>query len=164
VHSSGPGAIPDSGSTTVTESRRNIGLLFGFLTLAAAVALARDVAGARAGSGRVTVAIVFGALLLAFIAGWIAQARRRAHLEITAEAISYVRRDGQVSALSRRPGAELYFVKQHAAPLSRTWTLGLTSIGADTILSPLSFFSRAAVQQACRAHGWPFDDHDQIIR
>jgi hypothetical protein len=164
VHSSAPGAIPDSGSTTVTESRRNIGLLFGFLTLVAAAALARGVAGGRTGSGRVTVAVIFGVLLLAFIAGWIAQARRRAHLEIAADAIRYVRRDGQVSALSREPGAELHFVKQHAAPLSRTWTLGLTSTGTDTVLSPLSFFSRAAVQQACRAHGWPFDDHDQIIR
>lgn len=164
MHSSGPGAAPDSGSTTVTESRRNIGLLFGFLTLVATVALARGAAGARTGSGRVTVAVIFGALLLALVAGWIAQARRRAHLEITADAIRYVRRDGQVSALSRGPGDELHFVKQHAGPLSRTWTLGLTITGADTILSPLSFFSRAAIRQACRAHGWRFDDHDQIIR
>jgi hypothetical protein len=75
-----------------------------------------------------------------------------------------VRRDGQVSALSRQQGDELRIVKQHAAALSRTWTLGLAIAGTDTVLSPLNFFSRAAVREAGQAHGWRFDDHDQINR
>jgi hypothetical protein len=73
-----------------------------------------------------------------------------------------VRRDGQVSALSRQQGDELRIVKQHAAALSRTWTLGLAIAG--TVLSPLNFFSRAAVRKAGQADGWRFDDHDQINR
>jgi len=39
----------------------------------------------------------------------------------------------------------------------RIWTLGLTIVGTDTIIT-LGFFSRKAVKQACRARGWRFDD------
>jgi hypothetical protein len=57
-----------------------------------------------------------------------------------------------------RPG----FVKRHAAALSRIWTLGLTIVGTDTVITLLGFFSRNAVRQACRARGWRFDD--KVVR
>jgi hypothetical protein len=37
----GPGKAPDPGTIVVTESRQQVGILFGFLALAAIVALVR---------------------------------------------------------------------------------------------------------------------------
>lgn len=153
----GPAEAPDSGATVVTENRRQVSILFGFLALAFAVALARGVAGAQTTTGRAAVAVFCGILVVAFIAGWIAAIRRPARLEVTEDDIRCVQRNGRVSTLSRQQGDELRFVKRHAG-LSRIWTLGLTVVGTDTVITPLSFFSRNAVRQACRARGWRFDD------
>ena len=78
-------------------------------------------------------------------------------LEVTEAAIRYLQRDGRISTLSRQQGNELRFVKRHAAALSRMWTLQLTIVGTDAVITPLSLFSRRAVRQACRARGWRFD-------
>lgn len=151
----GPGKAPDSGTIVVTESRQQVGILFGFLALAAIVALARGVAGAQTASGRVVAAVFCAILVVAFIAGWIVMARRPARLEITMDAIRYTQRNGQVSTLSRQSGDELRFVRRHRG--ARIWTLGLTIAGTGTVIT-LGFFSRNAVRQACRTRGWRFDD------
>src|ERR1700746_3640134 len=67
---------PDPGPTIIAESRAHVSILFGFLTLAFAAALARGVTGAQSGPGRVAVAIFCGMLLGGFIAGWIVTLRR----------------------------------------------------------------------------------------
>jgi hypothetical protein len=164
VSGAGPGEAPDTGAIVVAESQRQIGIMFGFLILVFAVAVVRVVTGGQANTGGVVVAILFGIFLVALIPVWIVRSRRRARLEITEDAIRYMRRDGQVSTLSRQQGDELRFVKRHAAALSRTWTLGLTIVGTDDVITPLNLFSRDAVRQACRARGWHFDDRDQVIR
>ena len=151
---------PDSGGTIVRESRVQISALFGLLTIACAVALARGVPGAHTAAGRVTAAVVFGGLLVLFIVGWIVAARRRRRLEITADAIRYVQRNGQVSVLSRQLGGELRWVKELRG---RTWRLGLTVAGTDTVML-LGAFSRKLVQQACLAHGWRFGDQAIVRR
>ena len=152
----GPGKAADSGTgtTIATQSRRQVGFLFGFLVLAFAVALVRGVTGAQTTSGRVAATVFSGILVAAFIAGWVVMIRRPARLEITEDAISYVPRNGRVSSLSRQWGDELRFVQRLRG---RIWTLGLTIVGTDTVIT-LGFFSRKAVKQACRAHGWRFDD------
>ena len=162
--SADPGEAQDPGATVVAESHRQIGFMFGFLVLVCAVAVVRVVTGGQANTAAVIVAILFGIFLVALIPVWLARSPRRARLEITENAIRYVGRDGSVATLSRQQGDELRFVKRHAATMSRTWTLGLTIVGTDTVITPLSLFSRQAVQQACRARGWHFDDHDQVIR
>ncbi len=160
----GPGEVPDPGVTVVAEGQQQIGITFGFLILVSAVVVVRVVTGGQTNTGGVVVAILFGIFLVALIAGWIVRSRRRARLEITEDAIRYVGRDGRVATLSRQQGDELRFVKRHAAAMSRVWTLGLTIVGTDTVITPLSLFSRHAVRQACRTRGWHFDDHDQVIR
>jgi hypothetical protein len=113
---------------------------------------------------RAAVAVFCGILVVAFTTGWIAAIRRPARLEVTEDAIRYVQRNGHVSTMSRQQGDELRFVKRHAGTLSRVWTLGLTIVGTDTVITTLSLFSRNAVRQACRARGWRFDDRDQDSR
>lgn len=147
----------ESTSTVVAESQRQVGITFGFLILACAVVMVRVVTSGT-NTGGVVVAILAGLFLVALIAGWIVRSRARARLEVTEDAIRYVGRDGRVSTLSRHQGDELRFVKRHAAALSRVWTLGLTIVGTDTVITPLSSFSRNEVRQACRALGWRFDD------
>jgi hypothetical protein len=151
---------PYSGATTVRESRAQISALLGFLTLACAAALARGVPGAHTTAGRVAAAVIFGGLLVVLIAGWIMMIRRPGRLEITEDTIRYVRRNGQVSALSRQQGDELRWIKLLRG---RTWRLGLTIAGADPVML-LGSFSKKLVRQACLARGWRFDDQAIIQR
>jgi cytochrome c biogenesis protein CcdA len=138
----------------VAESRRQVSFLFGFLTVAMAAALIRGVIGAQTTAGRVAVAVIFGVLLVVFLIGWAVSARRPAHLEITEDSIRYVTGNGRVTALSRQQGDELRFISR---PAGRIWTLGLTvTPGPGPVLTPLTFFSRKAVRQACQARGWRF--------
>jgi hypothetical protein len=44
-------------------------------------------------------------------------------------------RNGHVSTLSRQQGDELRIVKRHAGTLGRVWTLGLTIVGTDTVIT-----------------------------
>lgn len=145
-----PGDASDPGAIVVSESRSQIGILFGFLSLAFAVALARGVAGAQSAPGRAAVAVIFGILVLA----WIMMIRRPARLEIAGDVIRYVPGNGPVSALSRQQGDELRLVRRRRG---RIWTIELTIAGSGTGIV-LGFFSRNAVRQACLARGWRFDD------
>jgi hypothetical protein len=154
------GVNPDPGATVIRENRGQISAMFGFLTVACAVALVRGVPGAQTTAGRAAAAVVFGGLLVLFIVGWIVMLRRPHRLEITEDAVRYVRRNGQVSALSRQHGDELRWVKQLRG---RTWRLGLTISGTDTVML-LGTFSRKAVRQACLARGWRFDDRAIVRR
>jgi hypothetical protein len=153
-------ANPDPGALTVRESRGQIGVLFGFLTVACAVALARSALGAHTATGRATFAVVFGGLLVLFIVGWVIATRRPRRLEITQDAVRYVQRNGQVATLPRQLGDELRWVKELRG---RTWRRGLTIVGTDAVLL-LGTFSRERVEQACLARGWRFDDQTIIRR
>lgn len=146
------------GATIVRESRAQISTLLGFLTVACVAALARGVPGAQTAAGRVAVAVVFGGLLVILVVGWLVMLRRRRRLEITEDAVRYVQRSGQVSTLSRQQGDELRWVKQLRG---RTWRLGLTCSGTDAVML-LGTFSRKAVQQACLARGWRFEDRATV--
>jgi hypothetical protein len=149
-----PGDAADPGAIVVSESRSQIGILFGFLSLAFAVALARGVTGAQSTPGRAAVAVIFGILVLVCVRAWIMMARSPARLEVAGDVIRYVPRNGQVSTLSRQQGDELRFVQRQRGP--RIWTIELTIAGSGTGIV-LGFFSRNAVRQACLARGWRFD-------
>jgi hypothetical protein len=153
---SGKDTGAEAGATVVGESRQQVGILFGFLALAAAAALARGVTGAHTTPARVVVGVLFGALLVIFVTRWIAMLRSPSRLEITRDAVSYVHRSGQVTSLSRQSGDELRFVQTYRG--GRMWTLELTVVGAEPRIILQGFFSRRAVREACRARGWRFDD------
>jgi hypothetical protein len=149
----GAGGSAGPGPTIVTESRSQVSILFGFLTLAFAVALARGVTGAQTASGRMAVVVLCVVLLTVFISAWIRMLRHPARLEITEDAIRYAPRNGQSALLSRQQGNELNFVRRNRG---RIWTLGLAIMGTDTVMDLGLLFSRKAVRQACRARGWRF--------
>ena len=65
-----------------------------------------------------------------------------------------------MSTLSRQQGDELRWVKELRG---RTWRLGLTIVGTDTVML-LGTFSRKAVQQACLARRWRFDNEAVVRR
>src|SRR5580693_5850889 len=109
----GAGGRTGPGPTIVAASRWQVSILFGFLTLAFAVALARG--------GTVAVVVLCAILLAVFISAWIRTLRHPARLEITEDAIRYVRRNGQSVTLPRQQGNELYFVRRNRS--GRIWTL-----------------------------------------
>jgi hypothetical protein len=154
-----PGRAPGSAVTIVAESQGHISTLFGFLTVVVAAALIRGVTGAQSAAGRVAVVVIFGGLLVLLIARWVIIARSPAQLEITEDAIRFVPRKAQARVLSRAEGDELRFFRRSAG---RSWILGLTltapgtAAGPGQVLSPLNFFSRKAIRQACRSRGWRF--------
>jgi len=150
----GAGGLAGPGPTIVAASRWQVSMLFGFLTLAFAVALARGGIGAQTTSGTVAVVVLCAVLLAVFISAWIRALRRPARLEITEDAIRYVRRNGPPAILSRQQGNELSFVRTNRG--GRNWTLGLAIAGTDTVMDLGLFFSRKSVRQACRARDWRF--------
>ena len=127
------GQAPDQEATVLVERHWQGSILFAFLVVALAVALFNVVKHAQTSTGRVAGAVVFGAVLVLLVAGWIRMNRGpRRRLEITEEAISYVGPDGRVSALSRQPGDELALHTQHRG--GRVWVLELTVKGTGTVL------------------------------
>jgi len=116
VGSADPANVPDPGAIVVSESRSQIGILFGFLSLAFAVSLVRGMTGAQSTSGRAVVAVIFGILVLVCVRAWIMMIRRPARLEIAGDVIRYVPRSGSVSTLSRQQGDELRFVLRRRGP------------------------------------------------
>ena len=150
----GAGGPAGLGPTIVAESRWQVSILFGFLTLAFAVALVRGVTGAQTMSGRVAVLVLCVVLLAVFISAWIRTLRYPARLEITEDAIRYVSRSGQSATLSGQQGNELYLVRRNRG--GRIWTLGLTITSTDTVMDLGLLFSRKAVRHACLARGWRF--------
>lgn len=151
----GQDQAPDQEATVLVERRWQINIVFAFLVVAFAVALFNVVKNAQTSTGRVAGTVVFGALLVLLIVGWVRMNRSpRRRLEITADAIRYVPPGGRVSALSRQSGDELAFSMRH--PGGRIWVLELTIKGAGSVIDVRGDFPREAVRQACIAHGWRF--------
>lgn len=147
---------PDSGSIVVAEDRRQIGFLFGFLILVFVLALARGVTGAQTTGGRVAATVFCVVVIGILTVGGLRMIRRPARLEVSADAIKFVQRDGHASVLSRQSGNELRFVKQHRGALSRIWTLGVGVVGTDTVIELPGLFARSAIRQVCSSCGWSF--------
>jgi hypothetical protein len=149
---------PDQEASVFVERRWQNNIVLAFILVAFAVTLFNVEKHAQTSTGRVTGAVVFGAVLVLLIVGWIRMNQRpRGRLEITGDAIRYVEPGGRVSALSRQSGDELAFSLQHRGAMSRVWALELAVKGTGTAIHVRGEFPRAAVRQACIAHGWHFD-------
>lgn len=159
------GQAPDREATILVERRRQGNIVLAFIVVAFAITLFRLVTGAQTSTGRVVGVVVFGAVLVFLIVGWIRMSRTpRRRLEITEDAIRYVQPGGRVSALSRQSGDELAFVMEHRGAMSRVWVLGLTIKGTDTVMDLRGEFPREKVRQACLARGWRFDEQHRNWR
>jgi hypothetical protein len=103
----------DLGSIVVAEDRRQIGFLFGFLILVFAVALVRGVAGAQTTAGRAAAGVFCAVVLVVLMAGLISLLRRPARLEVSADEIRFVRRDGRCPPCPASP--DMSFVSSNSA-------------------------------------------------
>jgi hypothetical protein len=151
-------AVPDDqlGAGTdpviLKESRLSLNVLFGVLLAVVVLALVRGLAGAQAAGGRVAVAVIFGAAAALAAWAWVVVIRRRGHLEITGQVITYAGGKGQPVSLSREQGDVLCIVARGAP---RYPARCLTIQGTSTVI-PLNFFRLSEVRQACTARGWQF--------
>ena len=128
------------------------GVMTGLVVLALGLGLA-----ARAVSFRVGWGIGWGVVLVLVIAWWVRALQRPARLEVTEEAVRYVRPDGrQAAVLSRRYGDELVIVEKRLSRGGRQ--LWLTQPGVTTVaVIPMNMFPRGEVRQAFVARRWRFD-------
>jgi hypothetical protein len=153
----GPEIAPDPGATVVAESRVQIGFMPALLVLLCGLALGRGVAGAQTSAGRVAAAVVFSALIVVIVWGWIYVALHPSRLEVAENAITLRPRRGQVATLSRQQGDELQFFN-YSTRLGRFGQFGLAIVGTGSALPVRGFWSRKQVRQACLARGWRVDN------
>jgi hypothetical protein len=105
---------------------------FAGLTVALAVALS---AGFSARSMRVGWGIGYGIVLVLFIAYWVTRLRRPRRLEVTEEAVRYVRGNGRQEALlSRESGNDLGIVEKRYSRGGRRWWLVQSGSTTDTVI------------------------------
>jgi hypothetical protein len=138
------------GVTVVGRSRLQRDGLFGFLTLAIAAALVRGLVGATTTSSRVSVGVIFGAVLAGILLAWLRILRSAERLEISDTEISYVRAGTRTQPIQRDAGEQLRFVTKSAG---RMTFFGLYQPGSGTTVL-LHLFSRKAVETALLAHQW----------
>jgi Flp pilus assembly protein TadB len=87
----------------LVERRVQASIVFAFLVVAFAAALFRGVTGAQTSAGRVAVVVVFAALLVVLIVGWIRwgrSPRRRLEMPAAAVSISSAATGGDISVIA----------------------------------------------------------------
>jgi hypothetical protein len=134
----------------IREGRVGPNVLYGGLFVVVVLALVRGLTGAQTAAGRVAVAVVFGALTALTAWLWVTMIRRRGHLEVTSQAITYSDGNRPPLTLSRQQGDVLSVV---ATGSVRFRTRSLTAQGTSTRI-PMAFFKLSQVRQACTAMGW----------
>ena len=141
-----------SSPAVVHESSRNVNILWGFLSVAFAAALARGHFGAETSAGRLTIDLVFGGLLVASLVIWVITRRRPARLEITHDAITLAY-EGKPGSIALRATGELYLHRPVIG--TKVGPAYLKVTGSDDAI-PIDTFNFALVRDACRAKGWRF--------
>ena len=144
-----------AGPVSLREGRVLPVALYGGLLAVFLLALLRGLDGASSTGGRMAVAVIFGVLAaLAASAGAIV-IRRRGHLEITSQAITYagyVRGKAQTVTFSRQQGDVLRVVEMGAPRFPRRC---LAAQGTSAVI-PINLFKLSELRQACAARGWQF--------
>jgi hypothetical protein len=105
---------------------------------------------------RIGVPVFFGFFILLCIALLIGVNVRRHHIEVTQDAISYVRRPGGVAVTFPRSGADSLRIIRRLSDRRLFLVDRLVITGTDSWMS-LHWYSIRAVRQACLARGWRFD-------
>jgi hypothetical protein len=134
----------------IEQSRTNVNVLWGFLTIAFAVALWRGHQGAETGTGRLVLDILLGAALVGSIAMWISSYRHPARIEISHDVIALWYR-GKPNAVELHRTGDLYLYRR-ITPRGGTHSY-LKVEGSDAAI-PLVYFNWKDVASACRDAGW----------
>ena len=134
----------------VEQSKTNVNVLWGFLTIAFAVALWRGHQGAQTDLGRLVIDILLGAGVVVSVAVWISSHRHPARLEVSQEVIS-LWHGGKPNSVELRRTGDLY-VYRRINPRGGAHSYLKVSGSDDAI--PLVHFNWKDVERACRAAGW----------
>jgi hypothetical protein len=146
------GAAAGPPPITLFRQRSQLAAAYGTLIAVFVLALIRGEFGAATAAGRIAVAAFTGALIILLTVSAIVVGRRHDRIEVTRDAITHLRGSRrQVTALSRAQGGELRLVRRGGARY-RAWAL----TNDNRSFVDLWFFSRQAVQAACRDRGWHF--------
>jgi hypothetical protein len=146
----------ERGVLVVRESRVQRDGLFGFLSVAFAVALARALAESRPPA---VLVVLFSALVVFVLATWWFMRRHPDRLEVSADRIRYVTTATGNRARTTRPdfvradGGEVQFSIGGGGGPYRYRTLRLTQV-ATSHTWELRFFTRKPIAAACRQRGW----------
>lgn len=125
-------------------------MVFGFIAVVAAAALARGVVGATTTGGRVAVAAIFGTLLIGTVVAWVLLGRNPLELQISDDRIVLVPSTGrQVHEPLWRGGGPVELIRRAAQ--SSTWTLHQPATGR---LLLLDLFDINAVRATLAERGW----------
>ena len=148
----------EPGALVVVERRRNINVLWGFLTAVFAGALVRLYGGPTTGLTRIVLYVVFGVLLAGSVAAWVWFRRHPGRLEISRDVITFSHRGQRGSVQLFRTG-DLYV---HTSYVGGTNPLHFLKVAGSDEAVPIMMFDRRELEEACRAAGWRFvsDDRD----
>jgi hypothetical protein len=135
----------------VHEKRLANDLLWGFLTVAFAVALVRGHMGAGSDRSRLVIDVLVGGGVVVLVTVWVWTRRHPARIEVSYELIALRHRDRPGSTELRRGCGELYFKRSGG----RVRFLTLRATESSELIS-LQMFDRREVERACRAHRWRF--------
>lgn len=122
-----------------------------FLVVVFGALAVRIFAGSPATSA-VVAGIIVMALIAVFIGGWIRLLLHPTQLTISDSAITFTGMKGELTTLTRQPGAELVLV------LTGGWRyrqLKLTVNGTGPAI-PLNMYDKKQVRRVCEALGWQF--------
>jgi hypothetical protein len=134
----------------IEQSKVSVNVLWGFLSIAFAVALWRGHAGAQTDPGRLVTDVLLGAAVVVCVAAWISSHRHPARIEVSPDAIALWHRGKPNSVELRRTG-DLY-VYRRITPRGGVHSYLKVSGSDDAI--PLVYFNWKDVERACRAAGW----------
>ncbi len=142
--------LPAAGSIVVRQSHLQRDGLMGLLVVVFLAAQVRGYTGAQASGGRIAVAVIFGAIAVMLLVGWVGLMLRPSRLEISPQAIVLVDSKGERKGLSRQSGDQVRVIQLGSGRYRRA---GLTIPGSGTAI-PLPLFSVAEVTRQCGAAGW----------
>jgi hypothetical protein len=135
----------------VEQSNVSVNVLWGFLSIAFAIALWRGHQGAGAGAGRLVLDVIFSVGVIVSVTAWISFHRHPARLEISHDVIAFSHRGQPNSIELRRPGP--LYVRRIFNPKGGAQSY-LKVVGSDDAI-PLVLFNWKDVERACRAAEWP---------
>ena len=139
------------GPIVVEQSRANVNVLWGFLSVAFAFALWRGHQGAQTGTGRLVLDVILGVAAILSVTAWILSYRNPARLEISQDVITLSHRGKPNTIELRRPGP--LYVHRVFNPRGGAQSY-LKVVGSDDAI-PLVLFNWKEVERACHTFGWP---------
>jgi hypothetical protein len=145
------GPAPARPPATLQQTRRNSAVVYGFVALVSAAALARGWVGATTTGGRIAVAVVFGTILVGTLAVWVLNVRNPLELQVWDDRVVLAPTTGrQVHEPLTRDGGQVALVRRRVAK-SYTWVLHQP--GTDRWL-PLDLFDLRSVSATLLERGW----------